>query len=87
MEIQDVESVFEWDLLGPSGVMVLRSKLSSAPCCRSLVGCSICIREWVRNSPKCRNGHFGDDFFFFLLNGMEDVLAALHAIISELNVK
>lgn len=54
-----------------------------APCCRSLVRCNGCVWEWVLNSPncpKCRDEHFGEDYF--LLSGMDDVMAALRNVVS-----
>ncbi|XP_076088550.1 uncharacterized protein LOC143058959 [Mytilus galloprovincialis] len=55
-----------------------------AKCCSTIVGCKVCVEEWLRNSTqchKCRSRGAKDKVFPIV--GIDDGLEVLQAIVSE----
>ncbi|CAK6973299.1 hypothetical protein IRJ41_022630%2C partial [Scomber scombrus] len=53
-------------------------------CCRSIIGCKTCIKQWRETSehcPKCRGDTAGHDIFE--VTGLSEALSALSALFEE----
>ncbi|XP_059183660.1 uncharacterized protein LOC131962686 [Centropristis striata] len=56
----------------------------ASSCCRSLIGCQVCIEQWVNHEPscpKCRDVEFGAKMF--VLTGIEDTISILKDTIRD----